>query len=324
MRAIVVNEWTETSELTVSEAPEPRLAPDSVLIDVEAAGCNYFDTLIVRGRYQVKPAFPFSPGGEVAGVVREVAEGVEQLAKGDRVMAYIGHGGFAEVVCAPARATHRVPASMSFQEAAAFPIVYGTAHLSLVQRGRIRAGETLLVTAAAGGVGLASIQVGRAVGARVIALARGQEKLAIARDAGADIAIDYADDDWVDRVKEASEGRGADVVIENVGGDVFEGCMRCIAWDGRLVVVGFASGDIPSVRANRILLKHISLVGVHWGPMIDNQPEVLAETYRALFELYEARKLAPIIWKSFGLDEVPRALGALESRKTWGKLIIEI
>jgi NADPH2:quinone reductase len=324
MRAVVVKEWTEPSALAIGEIPEPALEPGSVLIDVKAAGCNYFDTLIVRGRYQVKPPFPFSPGGEVAGIVREVADDVSHIASGDPVMAYVGHGGFAEVVCAPARATHRLPESMSFEEAAAFPIVYGTAHLSVARRGMLEPGETLLVTAAAGGVGLASIQVGRALGARVIALARGPEKLQIALDAGADVAIDYADENWVAQVEDASAGRGADVIIENVGGEIFEGCTRCIAWAGRLVVVGFASGDIPSIRANRILLKHISLVGVHWGPMIDHEPEVLAETYRSLFELYESKKLSPIIWKRFSLEEVPQALGAIESRGTWGKLVISL
>lgn len=322
MKAIVVRDWMEPGELRVSEIDDPALRAGHVLIDVKASGCNFFDTLIVRGKYQVRPNFPFSPGGEVAGIVRATGDGVKGFAVGDRVMASVTYGGHAQLVNAPARGVHAIPEKMSFEEAAAFPLVYGTSHVAVCDRGRLQPGDTLLVTAAAGGIGLAAVQVGRAVGARVIALAGGTDKLAIVREAGADIAIDYREEDWISRVHEETQGAGADVIIENVGGDIFEGCMKSIAWGGRLVVVGFAGGDIPRVKANRILLKHISLVGVHFGPMIEHEPETLDAAYRDLFAHYDAGRMSPVIWKTYSLEELPDALTALEGRKTWGKLVI--
>jgi len=324
MRAIVVEEWMEPSQLVVSHVAPPPAQPGRLNIDVKAAGCNFYDTLIVRGKYQVKPAFPFSPGGEIAGVVRALGDGVEGFNPGDRVMANIGHGGFAEQVSAPLATVHRIPDRMSFEEAAVFPIVYGTSYVSLVQRGALRASETLLVTAAAGGVGLAAVQIGKALGARVLALAGGPEKLRVVQAAGADVVIDYREEDWIERVLEETAGRGADVIIENVGGEIFEGCTRCIAWGGRLVVVGFSSGKIPSIRANRILLKHISLVGVHFNPMLEHEPELLEKAYGALFELYEAGRLHPVIWKQYPLEALPDALDALEDRRSWGKIVISL
>ena len=324
MRAVVVPQWMEPSELSVSEVPEPAVQPGRLGIDVAAAGCNFFDTLIVRGRYQLRPEFPFTPGGEVAGSICAVGDGITGFEIGDRVMAILPHGGYAERVNVVPHAAYPIPDAMSFEEAAAFPMVYGTSYVSVVQRGGIRPGETLLVTAAAGGIGLAAVQIGKAVGARVIALAGGDEKLEIVRRAGADLAIDYRKEDWTARVRDWTEGRGADVIIENVGGEIFEGCMRCLAWGGRLVVVGFAGGEIPTVKTNRILLKHISLVGVHFGPMLDHEPEALEQAYRELFELYGSGRLEPLIWRTYPLEELPDALEALAGRASWGKIVITL
>lgn len=324
MKAVVVNEWMSHSDLSVSEVSAPKVEPGKLVIDVKAIGCNWFDTLIVKGRYQVKPDFPFSPGGEVAGLVAEVGEGVEGFAVGDRVMAYVEFGGFAERALARPAGTFPIPDEVPFEEAAAMPIVYGTSYVSLVSRGMLREGETVLITAAAGGVGLAAIQIAKALGARVIALAGGAEKLDIVREAGADVALDYREEDWVARVEEETDGRGADVVIENVGGDIFDGCTRCIAWGGRIVIVGFSGGEIPSVKTNRIMLKHISLVGVHFGPMVQNAPAELAGCFRNLMQLHADGRLRPVIWKQFPLEQAAEALDALASRKTFGKIVLTV
>ncbi len=324
MRAVLVEGWRTPDALRVGEHPAPEPEPGKLTLDVRAAGCNFFDTLIIRGKYQIRPDFPFSPGGEVAGVVREVGAGVEGFQPGDRVMATLAYGGFAERVNVRPEVALRMPDTMSFEEGAAFPVVYPTAHAALVHRGRLEEGETVLVTAAAGGVGIATIQVAKALGARVIGLAGGAEKIAAVREIGADVAVDYRAEQWVDRVKEATDGRGADVVVENVGGDIFDGCTKCIAWDGRLVVSGFASGKIPEVRVNRIMLKHIAVVGLHLGPMTVHQPEKIAQTYRALLELQAAGKLAPRIWRTYPLDDVAKALEVLGSRQTIGKVVLQI
>lgn len=322
MRAVVVSDWMSPRDLTVSEVPEPSVGAGSVLIDVKAAGCNFFDLLIVQGKYQVKPALPFTPGAEVAGVVRELGVGVSGLAVGDRVLANVPYGGFAERVKAPAPVTRKIPAGMSFEEAAGIPIVYGTSHAALVYRARVQPGETVLVTAAAGGVGLSSVQLAKALGAKVLALAGGDEKLAVVREAGADVAIDYRKEDWVARVQEETDGRGVDVVLENVGGDIFHGCTKCLAWDARLVVVGFAGGSIPEIKANRILLKHVSIVGLHWGPMLQHQPEKVHQGFADVFQLYEQGKVSPKVYQTYPLEHVAEALAALASRKTFGKVVL--
>jgi len=322
MRAVVVDRWQEPSELRVREAPEPTPAAGQVAIEVRAAGCNFFDILMVRGEYQVKPPFPFVPGGEIAGVVRSLGPGVSGLAPGDRVLATPGLGGFAEVAVAPARAIWPLPEGMSFEEGAALPIIYPTGYAGLVYRARLEKGETLLVHAAAGGVGTAAVQLGKALGAAVIGTAGGPEKCEVARREGADHVIDYGREDFVERVKEITGGRGADVIYDSVGGDVFERSLKCIAWNGRLLVVGFAGGTIPTVRANRILLKNIAVVGVHWGAYAIHEPARIEETFRALFDLYAAGRLRPVICDRYPLEGLPAALGALGSRRTWGKLVV--
>jgi NADPH2:quinone reductase len=328
MRAVVVTELTEPSRLHVSEIPEPQLTEEGVLVEVKAAGCNFFDTLIVRGKYQVKPPFPFSPGGEIAGVVRAVGArvggtGIDGIEPGARVAARVGYGGFAERVVVPASALIPISGGMTDVEAAAFPIVYGTAYHAVVTRGRVAPGETVLVTAAAGGVGLASVQVARAAGARVIALASG-DKLDVPRSAGADECVDYRAPDWMSRVKELTSGRGVDVVVENVGGDVFEGCLKCLAWGARLVISGFASGSIPQVAANRVMLKHVSIVGLHFGPMSEHEPELVRAGYRRLFEWYDAGSIRPLVSETYPLERVADALTALAARRTVGKIVLTL
>lgn len=323
MRAVSVDRWMAAADLVVSEVPEPELRPGTVAIDVKAAGCNFFDTLIVQGKYQVKPPFPFIPGAEIGGVVRAVGDGVEGFAPGDRVFASNGLGGFGEVALAPASDTFALPDGMSFAEGAALPIIYPTSYAGLVDRGQLQAGETLLVHAAAGGVGIAAVQIGKALGARVIATAGGPDKLEIARANGADEGIDYRSEDFVARVKELTDGRGADVIYDSVGGDIFDQSLKCIAWNGRLVVIGFASGRIPEVKANRILLKNIAVTGLHWGAHAKHDPQRMREVFAALLELYAAGKIKPVIYRKYALDDVADALQELASRKTHGKVIIE-
>jgi len=323
MRAIVVDQWMEPDALRVSEIPEPSVGPGTVAVEVRAAGCNFFDILIVQGQYQVKPPFPFVPGAEIGGVVRAVGEGVTEFAVGDRVFGAPGIGAFAEVSVAPAGALYPLPEGMSFAEGAAFPIIYPTSYAGLVYRANLQPGEDLLVHAAAGGVGIAAVQIGKALGARVIATAGGAEKLEIARRHGADEVIDYRKEDFVARVMELTGGKGADVIYDSVGGDVFDQSLKCIAWNGRLLVIGFASGRIPEVKANRILLKNIAITGLHWGAHAGKEPEKIPQTFAALFDLYAAGRIQPVIYKTYGLDEVPVALRDLGSRKTYGKLIIE-
>jgi len=312
----------EPSELQVSDIPEPSTPPGALKLKVRAAGCNFFDILMVQGNYQVRPSFPFTPGGEVAGVVSEVGEGVEGFSVGDEVLGSAGLGGFAEYSIVPASVSHHLPKSMSFEQGAAFPMVYPTSYAGLVFRGELRAGENLLVHAAAGGVGLAAVQIGKALGARVIATAGGADKLEIARSSGADELIDYRTEDFVARVKELTDGKGADVIYDSVGGEVFDKSLKCIAWNGRLIVVGFASGRIPEVKANRILLKNIAVTGVHWGAYLINEPERVPETFEGIFALYREGKIKPLIFNTYPLEDLPSALGELASRKTHGKLII--
>ena len=322
MRAVVVDRWMEPRDLVVRELPDPLARANQVVLEVEAAGCNFFDILLVQGKYQMKPTFPFTPGAEVAGVVRELGPGASGVAIGDRVFAGLALGAFAERVAVPVAALHPMPDAMSFPEGAAFPVVYPTSYAALVHRANLRKGETLLVHAAAGGVGVAAVQIGKALGARVIATAGGADKLEVAKRAGADLAIDYSTGDWVDAVKQATGGRGADVIYDPVGGDIFEGSLKCIAWNGRLLVIGFAGGTIPLVKTNRILLKNIAVVGLHWGAYATNEPERVPEVFAGLAKLYESGHVRPLIFGTYSLDDVPKALEALGSRGTWGKVVI--
>lgn len=322
MRAVVVDRRMEPEELEVREVPEPSPAAGEIRIGVRAAGCNFSDYLMLREEYQVKPPFPFVPGGEVGGVVLEVGADVDGFAVGDRVLSRCALGAFAEQVAAPAAATWRLPEALSFEAGAAIPTVYPTSYAALLWRAPVAAGETLLVHAAAGGVGLSAVQIGKALGARVIATAGGPEKLEIARRAGADVLIDYRREDFVERVLEDTDGRGADVIYDSVGGDTTDRSLKCIAWNGRLLVIGFAGGEIPSIKMNRVLLKNISLVGLHWSAYPEKEPERIDECMEGLFEMAAAGRIDPLVSARHPLEEAGVALRALATRKTVGKIVL--
>ena len=278
---------------------------------------------MLKGEYQVKPALPFIPGSEVAGVITEVGAAVSgEWSVGDRVLARCGLGGYAEEVVVPASATYLLPDALSFEAGAALPTVYPTSYAALVWRAPLARGETLLVHAAAGGVGLSAVQIGKALGARVIATAGGEEKLEIARRAGADVLIDYRSEDFVPRVMEETDGRGADVIYDSVGGEVTDRSLKCIAWNGRLLVIGFASGDIPEIKLNRVLLKNISVVGLHWSAYPDREPERIDECFEGLFAMASSGAIVPLVSARYPLEQAGVALEALATRKTVGKIVL--
>jgi NADPH2:quinone reductase len=322
MKAMVARQWGEPAELEYADVPDPRPGPGEIVVDVRAVGCNFPDILMVQGKYQVKPPLPFSPGHEVAGTVREAGAGVTRVGPGQRVLAMLGWGGYAERAVAPAEHAFAVPDAMSFEEAAAFGLVYQTAYCALVQRAGLRPGESLLVHGAAGGVGLAAVQLGKTLGARVLATAGSPAKLEIARQSGADVLIDYAREDWVERVKGETGGEGADVIYDPVGGDVFDASTRCIAFEGRLLVIGFAGGRIPSVAANRILLKNVAVVGVHWGLYQRRKSPLIDRWMDALFALYEKRQVWPVLYRTYPLRDAAAALRALAARESHGKVVL--
>ena len=308
--------------LEVEELENLSVGPGEVGIDVKVIGCNFFDILITQGKYQVRPELPFAPGAEVAGVVTEVGKDVNQFSRGDRVSALLTYGGYASTLAAPADRVFPIPSAMSFEDAAAVGLVYQTSYVALVHRANLRADETLLVHAAAGGVGLAAVQIGAALGARVIGTAGTKEKLALVAENGADFVVNYREGDWVSRVNELTDGRGADVIYDPVGGDTFDASTKCIAFEGRILIVGFASGRIPTAAMNRVLLKNFSLVGIHWGLYFDEDPEVLHESQVALSRLYAEGKIKPVVSETFPLKDAKSALAALGSRKTTGKIVL--
>ncbi len=322
MKAMIATQWGEPSEMQYAEVPDPLPGPGQVLIDVKAIGCNFPDILIVQGKYQMKPPLPFSPGHEVAGIVLAVGAGVTRVHPGQRVFAMIDLGGYAERAVADDTRVFAIPDAMSFEEAAAFALVNQTSYAALVHRAQMQVGEWLLVHAAAGGVGLAAVQIGKALGGRVIATAGTAAKLEIARQSGADVLINYQSEDWVERVKHVTDGHGADVIYDPVGGDVFDGSSKCIAFEGRLLVVGFAGGRIPSIAANRILLKNMSVVGVHWGMYQHLGSPRVDEWMSALFAMYGKGQVWPVIYKTYHLAEAAKALEAIASRASYGKVVL--
>ena len=323
MRAWQVKELGDPKNaLTLEEVDDPAPGAGEVVVEVEAAALNFFDILLCKGEYQDKPELPFTPGAEVAGTVSAVGEETH-LEKGDRVLATpaLPHGGFAERVSVPESAVYPVPESMPFEDAAALHIVYQTAYFALHRRAGLTEGETVLVHAGAGGVGSAAIQLARTAGAQVFATAGGEEKAGICRDLGAELAIDYKQEDFIEVVKEATEGRGADVIFDPVGGDVFDGSRRCVAFEGRIVVIGFAGGRIPEAPAAHLLVKNYSVLGLHWGLYGKMMPHLIRETHEELINLYGAGKIKPLIHDSVPFAELPDALGRLGSRGTYGKLV---
>jgi NADPH2:quinone reductase len=319
---MVVRELGGPGSLRREDVDAVPAGPGQVVIDVSATGCNFFDILITQGKYQVRPELPFSPGAEVAGTVRGVGEGVDQFSVGDRVSAFLEYGGFASTVAAPQERVFPIPLQMTFEESAALGIVYQTSHVGLVRRANLREGETLLVHAAAGGVGLAAVQLGVALGARVIGTAGTPDKLDLVKQHGADAVINYRNDDWVARVKELTDGRGADVIYDPVGGDIFDLSTKCIAFEGRILIIGFASGRIPSAQMSSVLVKNFSLIGLHWGLYFEKNLRVLQETQEALLRLYTAGKITPLVSTTYPLAEAAAALEALAARKTTGKVVL--
>jgi len=295
------------------------------LVDVKFAGANFMDTLIVQGKYQTRPKFPFTPGSEFSGVVREVGESVKAFKKGDQVYGTIPYGSYAEQVVVPASLLQPLPKGMSFVEGAAFGLIYPTSYAGLLNRAALKAGEILLVHAAAGGVGTAAVQIGRALGATVIATVGSASKVEIAKCAGAHHVVDLSNEDLVAVAKKLTQGKGADVVYDPVGGDVFDQSLKCTAWNGRVVVVGFASGTIPTLKVNYVLLKSISIVGLFWGAMVSQEPKAAAEVLRALTDLYTRGLIKPIIFPEiYDLAELPKTLEILGSRKSYGKLVVRV
>ncbi|SHL24298.1 NADPH:quinone oxidoreductase family protein [Phytopseudomonas punonensis] len=324
MKALLCKAFGPAKTLILEDIDSPRPKGNEVLIDVEAAGVNFPDTLIIEGKYQFKPPFPFSPGGEVAGVVSAVGDKVAHLKAGDRVMALTGWGGFAEQVAAPAYNALPIPEDMDFTTAAAFSMTYGTSMHALRQRAALQPGETLLVLGAAGGVGLAAVEIGKAMGARVIAAASSAEKLEVARQAGADELINYSEQSLKDEVKRLT-GNGVDVIYDPVGGPLFEEAFRCMGWNGRFLVVGFAAGGgIPALPANLPLLKGASLVGVFWGAFAQRQPADNADNFRQLFAWHAEGKLKPLVSQAFPLERGGEAIDALGQRKAVGKLVVTV
>ncbi len=322
MRAVVCREFGPPEKLSVADLPSPRLGPGQVRIAVAAAGLNFADTLMVAGKYQEKPPFPFVPGLEAAGVVRETGSGVTNLRPGDRVAALLDHGAFAEEAVARAADVYPIPDGMDFVTAAGFPVAYGTSELGLHHRGKLQPGETLLVLGAAGGVGLTAVEIGKAMGATVIAAARGADKLAIAKAHGADHAIDYATEDLRTRVKELTGDRGADVVFDPVGGDAFDAALRVTAWEGRILVIGFAAGRIPAPPANLLLVKNIATIGVFWGASNKRNPAVLRDSFARLFEWWQEGRLKPHVSHRLPLAKVADAMDLLLTRKSTGKVVL--
>jgi len=302
--------------------PEPQ--PGQVRVRNRAAALNFFDILQIQGKYQVKPPFPFTPGAEIAGEIDALGDHVSEWRVGDRVIGLPGGSGFAEQTVLDASKVFRIPAGMDWISAAAFPIVYHTSYLALKDRGKLREGEWLLVHAGASGVGMSAIQLGRAFGARVIATVGSPEKLDFARRQGAEHVLDYGNGHWPDQVKQITGDRGADVIYDPVGGDVFDLSSKCIAPEGRLLVIGFASGRIPSIAANRILLKSMSVVGVFWGTYTKDHPNYMAETQSALEGLWAEGKIHPEVSHTWPLAELPQAMHALAARKVLGKAVLVI
>jgi len=322
MRAMVCQQFGPPESLQNVELPDPVPAKGQLLIDVEACGVNFPDTLIIEGKYQIKPELPFSPGGEVAGVVSAVGEGVDSSWVGQSVIALTYYGGFAEKVVADEQQLLPRPAGMSGVMAAGFGLVYGTSMHALKQRAKLKVGETLLVLGAGGGVGLAAVEIGALMGATVIAAASTDEKLEAARQAGATHLINYSDKPLREALAEIVGKKGVDVVYDPVGGGMFEQALRSTAWNGRVLVVGFAAGDIPKVPVNLVLLKGCSIVGVFWGSFRTQELEADNQNFQQLFDWFAQGKLNPMIGQALPLAQASEALRSLMNRSVIGKLVL--
>jgi NADPH2:quinone reductase len=321
MRAVICRAWGEVEDLEVGDVPPRTPGKGEVLIDVRATAVNYADALLVAGRYQTKPTLPFSPGLETAGVVAACGAGVTRFKLGDRVMAILPYGGLAERAIAPDAETFAIPDGMSFEEAGAFPIAYISSHVAIRWQGRLEPGETLLVLGAAGGVGLTAVEIGKAMGARVIAGASTSEKLAVARDRGADDGINYATENLTERVMALTGGKGADVCFDPVGGELFDGALSALGWGGRILLVGFVGG-VPQIPANRLLVKHRAALGSSLRYFRWHAPDKLRRSVDELLRWYGEGKLRPLITHRLPLARTVEAIRLLTDRKAHGKVVV--
>lgn len=324
MQAILCRKLEGTEGLELAEVPDPEPGACGVRIRVRAAGVNFADTLMLRGRYQEKPPLPFTPGLEVAGEIEAVGAGVRGLSVGQRVLAVVSHGGFAEKVVARGDDVVPLPETMDDVTAAGFAIAYGTAHGGLRWRADLHAGEILLVHGAGGGVGLTAVECGKALGATVIATARGAEKLAVAQAHGADHLLDSEADDVRARVKELTHGMGADVVYDPVGGAMFDASLRSVAWEGRIVLIGFASGVVPQIPANILLVKNAAVLGFYWGSYRQHDPERLRAGFRELFQWHREGRIRPHVSTTLPLAQTRAAIELLASRQSVGKVVVTV
>lgn len=332
MKSLQCVELGPPDKLQIKEVSDPQIIPDHVIIENKAASVNFPDVLMIQGLYQFQPELPFSPGGECSGIIVSVGENVENLKVGDRVFAMTGLGAFCEKILAPKHSVVKIPDSMSFETAAALPMTYGTSLYALKQRANLKEGETLLVLGAAGGVGLATVELGKAMGAKVIAAASTQEKVDLCLKHGADEGFIYPTGDLnrdqqkelSSKIKELTGGLGANVVYDPVGDKYSEPCIRATAWDGRYLVIGFAAGEIPKIPINLALLKGMKIVGVFWGAWVGMFPEENKKNFLELFDLHSQEKIKPEVSDSFPLEEGAKAIAHLKDRKAKGKVIIKI
>ncbi len=322
MKAVLCKELGPPSKLVLEEVESKKPGKKEVLIEVKACSVNYPDTLIIQGLYQFKPALPFSPGSDIAGIVKAVGEEVKHVKPGQEVFGLVPHGGFAEEVIAPAASVFPKPAAMDFKVAASFMMAYGTSYHALKDRANLQEGETLLVLGASGGVGLAAVELGKLMGAKVIAAASTDEKLALCKEYGADETINYTQENLKEKVKELTGGKGANVVYDPVGGDYSEAALRATAWEGRFLVVGFPAG-IPSIPLNLALLKGCQIVGVFWGSFAMRTPQKNMQNTMTLINHYSKGTLKPHIDRVYTLEEAPQALQDMMDRKVKGKIVIE-
>lgn len=322
MKALLCTEYAPPDRLNVQDIPSPRPAPGEVVIHVKAASLNFPDALMVQGLYQVKPPLPFAPGAELAGVVKEVGEGVRGLKPGDRVIGFPGRGAFAEECAVAAERIMPLPEAMDFASGAALVLTHGTSLHALQDCGRLQAGETVLVLGAAGGVGAAAIEIAKAMGARVIAAASSADKLALCRQLGADETIDYATEDLRRRTLDLTGGKGADVVYDPVGGAYTEAALRATAWHGRLLIVGFATGEIPKIPLNLALLKERALIGVYWGASVRHDPDGHAANMQRLLDWFAQGRVKPAVSEQLPLAQAPDAMARLLARQVKGKVVI--
>jgi NADPH2:quinone reductase len=322
MQALICEQPTGYENLRLGDMPSPQAGPGEVLIEVKAAGMNFADSLMVAGKYQVKPEPPFVPGLELAGVVAGLGAGADGFAIGQRVMAVVDHGAFAPFAIARRADVFPIPDGLDFEEAAGFPIAYGTSYGALVWKARLQKGETLLVHGAAGGVGLTAVEIGKALGARVIATAGGADKCAIAAAHGADELIDYRAEDVRERVKALTAGRGVDVVYDPVGGDLFEASLRAVAWNARLVVIGFAAGKVQQIPANILLVKNVDVLGFYWGSYRRQAPGLMDDSFLALARMVQNGQLRPHVSHILPLDAWREGFETLLGRRSAGKIVL--